>query len=545
MGSINLYKIDNAKLPDFLRELGKYEERDARQQKVIIGDNSKTYEFQLYISEPQGKRTVPWNWVMAAFDEDDIEVVKSPSALLRIKAPSGNTYAVTFSHSFFLADKYADREFAFNFARRLEFDVIRATALTSPNSQRNRTVNSYIDYKDVEFDSGESFSKIKFNEKQPDGFLLYAPTLEIGNSIKFNVKDESLDMVAKLIEYVEDTIRTKQERNKIPVFSKIRDKDKIDRLNTKLRKAVAICSAEIVIPEFDIIGANEVFNRTDCEFDLLYSEGNNHYHTHTTNLSDTELHSFCDENKLVYATVVLDIVVARYKDGKIVVRKKVQDLIEYTDDQERSVLANGIWYDFNDDYLTYLRDSIAEIKAEYHPEYDFTTQAYQDFLDEKYKVEAPSYKGKEEKDIREALRKKYYAERVFNLLREANDGFENHDRGIDSVDGQKIELMDLYSDGKMFAVKMGNTSAKLCYVIDQSLTALKAYRNHSIAFSSEINTVVLWIVLDTATHIEDENGKPDLNRLKMLMLKNRLDQWKKEVRVQGYKPLIYINYDQR
>ena len=84
---------------------------------------------------------------------------------------------------------------------------------------------------------------------------------------------------------------------------------------------------------------------------------------------------------------MLDIVVARYKDGKIVVRKKVQDLIEYTDDQERSVLANGIWYDFNDDYLTYLRDSIAEIKAEYHPEYDFTTQAYQDFLDEKYKVE--------------------------------------------------------------------------------------------------------------------------------------------------------------
>lgn len=100
MGSINLYKIDNAKIPDFLRELGKYEERDARQQEVVIGDISKTYEFQLYISDSQGKRTVPWNWVMAAFDEDDIEVVKSPSALLRIKAPSENTYAVTFSHSF-------------------------------------------------------------------------------------------------------------------------------------------------------------------------------------------------------------------------------------------------------------------------------------------------------------------------------------------------------------------------------------------------------------------------------------------------------------
>lgn len=39
-----------------------------------------------------------------------------------------------------------------------------------------------------------------------------------------------------------------------------------------------------------------------------------------------------------------------------------------------------------------------------------------------------------------------------------------------------------------------------------------------------------------------EDGKPDINRLDMLMLKNRLDQWKKEVRLQGYTPIIYVNY---
>ena len=44
------------------------------------------------------------------------------------------------------------------------------------------------------------------------------------------------------------------------------------------------------------------------------------------------------------------------------------------------------------------------------------------------------------------------------------------------------------------------------------------------------------------TRIEDANGKPDLSRLKMLMLKNRLDQWKKEVRLMAIRPLIYINY---
>mgnify|MGYP003379167985 CR=1 FL=1 len=28
----------------------------------------------------------------------------------------------------------------------------------------------------------------------------------------------------------------------------------------------------------------------------------------------------------------------------------------------------------------------------------------------------------------------------------------------------------------------------------------------------------------------------------MLLLKNKLDSWKKEVRVLGYNPVIYVNY---
>ena len=42
--------------------------------------------------------------------------------------------------------------------------------------------------------------------------------------------------------------------------------------------------------------------------------------------------------------------------------------------------------------------------------------------------------------------------------------------------------------------------------------------------------------------VRDCPYKPDINRLDMLMLKKRLDQWKKEVRLQGYTPIIYVNY---
>lgn len=58
----------------------------------------------------------------------------------------------------------------------------------------------------------------------------------------------------------------------------------------------------------------------------------------------------------------------------------------------------------------------------------------------------------------------------------------------------------------------------------------------------DIDTVVIWIVLERSTFLDNLNGKPDINSLEMLMLKNRIDQWKKEVRLQGYKPVIWINY---
>lgn len=191
-----------------------------------------------------------------------------------------------------------------------------------------------------------------------------------------------------------------------------------------------------------------------------------------------------------------------------------------------------------------MRDSIAEISAEYHPEYDFTKESYEKFIDSKYIQEKnnPLYRDKTPEEIRESLRRKYYAERAYNLLREESDGFKNFDRNEIRVGNSSIEIMDLYKDGMMCAVKIGNASSKLCYAVDQSLTALKLYKKHQLPQMPEITTVVLWFVLERQDHIEDENGCPQLNQLDMLMLKNRLDQWKKEVRLQGLKPLIFINY---
>ena len=120
--------------------------------------------------------------------------------------------------------------------------------------------------------------------------------------------------------------------------------------------------------------------------------------------------------------------------------------------------------------------------------------------------------------------------------------FENHDRDSDETGAGKIELMDLYKDGTMYAVKIGNSSAKLSYVVEQSISSTRMYKHHLLPDMPQVDKVAVWIVLKRRTHLPEINGKPDISSLKMMMLKNRLDGWKKEVRILGYIPVVYLNY---
>ena len=542
MGYINLYKLDTEKSQAFTQELLKKMNQENTVERTIQvpGKTPETFGLTLYIARPEDQKNIGWNWVLEEFESPEIQVTPSPKAVILIEREDGSEYAVTYGHSFFTVDKYCDRDFGFDFARRLKYKEIKTTTLTTPSSRRNKTVNTYINYSELDFDSGESFAKLKAKVDLPDGFPLYKPAIEIGSSIKFATLEESLEQILELIIHVEDTLQNCEEICKIPVFSRIKDDAAIQYLNERLRTSILENPAQINISELDVIGATEVFNSNDGEFELRYKRKTKQ----VTSLTNEELENFCIENGWDYGSAMLDIIVVSFYDGVSVATNYVKDLIDYTDDEERALLSKGIWYKFNDDYLTYLADSIAEIDAEYHPEYDFTTEIHDAFVNQRFDAECgdPKYAGETTASIKKSLKRKYYAERAFNLIRESQDEFQNFDRTTDGVGGAKIEAMDLYKDGMMLAVKIGNSSAKLCYAVDQSLTSLKLYKKGKLSGMPEVTTVVLWLVLERAHHIEGADGIPDLNSLSMLMLKNRLDQWKKEVRLSGMRPLVYINY---
>lgn len=539
MGSINLYKIDNSRTQQFYNELS----AKMNLAKTIIinrqnGDENIEFGFTLYSSRPNTAKELKWNWLLQIFDEPDIQLVSSPSAVLLVEKGEDQVYAITFGHSFFLVDKFAEKDFGFTFARKMLFDEIKTTTLTTPNSKRNKTVNTYVNYDELEFDSGESFAKLKAKVRIDNGFLLFKPSLEIGTSVRLAVEEDSLDRIIDIICYIENTIQTEEDKYKIPVFSKIKDAEQINNLNERMRTSVKD-SPDVSISELDIIGSTEVFNRNDSEFVLKYKRKEKR----VISLSNDELHLFCEENNFDFGESVLDISVYSLFEGEPISHSLVRNLIDFTDDEERCLLSKGIWYQYNDDYLNYLRDSIGEINAEYHSEFDFNAKIHSDFIETFFNATRidPAYSGKTDEEIRTMLKKKYYAERAFNMLMERDYGFRNFDRDGKSVGGATVELMDLYKDRTMYAVKFGNSSAKLCYAVDQSISSLRLYKHRQLKDMPEIDTVAIWLVLERVAHIED-GGIPDINALDMLMLKNRLDQWKKEVRLQGFKPLLYVNY---
>ena len=240
----------------------------------------------------------------------------------------------------------------------------------------------------------------------------------------------------------------------------------------------------------------------------------------------------------------LNIKVVSNRNGEPVCTDIMKKLVDFTDDEKRCLLLKGEWYSFNDDYVQYLQDSIAELDVVYDSRFDFSNIKLLEYVERKYQEEkdCAEYSGLDDQEVKKKIKDKYYAERVFNNVLSEQFNFENHDRDSDETGAGKIELMDLYKDGTMYAVKIGNSSAKLSYVVEQSISSTRMYKHHLLPDMPQVDKVAVWIVLKRRTHLPEINGKPDISSLKMMMLKNRLDGWKKEVRILGYTPVVYLNY---
>ncbi len=538
MGQVNLYKIDEKKTNDFLNKLDEKFECLGEQNYPYGKDKKNQWTVTTYASKTENRKLPEWKWIL---DEYDFEIPESSTAIRAILVIEIKDimYAVTYGMAFFAVDKYCDTKFAFDFARRVKFKQIKTTTLTTPNSQRNKTVNVYLNYNNIFYDSGEAYAKIKAKMDIEENGAFREEIIEIGHSIKTRIPENNIDGILRFILFVEK-VMTQKEIQKIPVFYKVKDEEKIQELDNRLSEKIEDNIDCINISELDIIGVTEIFNNNDTSFTIKYDRK----HKNIQQLTKENILQFMEEKHLNLKNTFLNIKVVSNKDGDPVCTDTMKRLIDYTDDEKKCLLLKGEWYYYNDDYIDYLRDSIKELDVIYDPQYDFGKKQLKEYQKQQYQKQKnlPEYVNLSPSEIKKKIKKKYYAESAFNHYISEKYGFEIYDRDLEQINGEKIELMDLYKDRTMYAVKIGESSAKLSYVVEQSVSSLKMYKHKQLKNMPEIDKIAVWIILKRKTHLKNKDGKPDLSSLKMITLKNRLDEWKKEVRISGYSPIVYLNY---
>lgn len=533
MAKFNIFKIDNDKQEDFINAL--YPEIS---NKVIVVDDSE-YNVHLCGNINPGSSGLSWQSVLSQFDIPVVLLSKQPKAILYMQC-GDNMYAATFGSAYNLVEKFCDGNFAFDIARKFNYEKIKSTSLANPNSNKNKVINSYLDSEYFEYDSGSAFLKIKAKLKLDEEFELFDKNIEIGTSIKINAKQTSLEYFIMIIKHFEQ-ISSERDKTRIPVFQEIKNTNEINELNDDLKTAIDLEDLKFSFSDFDIIGTTEVFYSQSSQYRISYDR----FYKNVDYLDIDVIKSFCEEKSLVLNDIIFDICVKVIDDERRFEKLKLIDLIDYTNDDKMAVLIGGKWYRYNNDYIENLNQSLKNLSCEHLVEFDFCEDLYNNYIEELFLSckDDVVFHGKSDDEIKNLLKKSNYKELVYNKLMAENFGYENGDRSLVKIDGSKVEIDDLYKNHTIYAVKIGNSSSKLCYVVDQMDLSMRLIKSGEINYAHDVNTIALVLIIDKKDNYPIGNEAFDISKLKYLALKNAINNWQKNARVLWYNPKIIIGYN--
>ena len=540
MSQINIFKIQKGRETEF--------ESFVRKSYKKVGTTQQNgFCFELMYQAPLNDQPVSWGWVFGLLDKQAEKIGTMPKGILIIKKRDNATcmYAVSFGGAHFHIGKFCDTEFGFDFASRVMIQKTMLSVTVNKNSKKNKTINSYKDFEHLEINSGESYTKLKFAIRlEGDAVDLIRNVIEVGSSLKVCLIKDSVSNVLKLISYIEKTLEGVV-RTKIPIFNLVTKADEIHSLDKHLCDDFLRDETTVTISEFDVIGTTEVFNRAE-QYEISCAG----QFKKTTVLNWQILKEFFNEKKISDANVMLRTGIKFLVNGESKVTRAIRELIDYYFEggtEERSaLLVRGQWYRFNQYFCDYLKASLSELDIYYDEKYDIRdtqVEAFRKEMCDKHKEDA-KYKKLSQNDYEVAIRKKYYYEYVFNLLRE-KEGFEIKDRMmVPWSGGEEIEVYDLKKDDVIFAVKRGDASSALTYAVTQSEAAIDYYMDEDKPKNTRPHSIALWFILPKRKRLQTLKGnRLDWDEIRMLLLKIRIDNWRKKVLLANMKPEIHINYE--
>lgn len=485
---------------------------------------SGKYKLNLYYKYDTDLK-LSWKNILIEFGETNPPARTGISGII-ICESDDNNYAITYGSSSFLVQKYSDREFGFDFAKRIELKEMKRKSSMTPHSTRNSSITSFKNTKTIVFDSGENITSLSFTPEND----FYGKRIDIGKSIKMKI-DISLRDIYQLLEQIESDI-SNDIINRIPLLTKITNVDEIERYDKMMYDSLSkefdalgnLSLSQFSMNEFYIVGSSIYFEEDHTQ---LIKVGKYEQEMELHNLSD--LFELC-ENIDVDIQTVIESGKIIYKDSsnEKIYSERIKKYINYEIESENVSLYNNEWFYYNDDYYDLVINEIKTIEIEYNPSDDYTKEKIESFRTE-------------EKEYREEILNKILSKKYNGMLLDRNMFISKYENEYFNSE-YKIELADLVLGNEYVSVKIGSAQS-LSYCIDQSALSAKLIDAKKINLMKEGLPVPdkfgVWFFMESNSVFE--NGEINLQNIHSIMLLSKLSTWSKNIKILGKIPVIHIN----
>ncbi len=512
MAKFNIYKIIKSKQSDLITKLESVGLSQAGLKEI------DEFKLTFYISKEPEDINIWWTDLYEYYlsELDGTPKNKAHFGILIISNEE-LCYAISLGKTHFYLKEFCETDFGISLAQR----IVDETQLKLKNSKlfggkRNKSIVSYQENSELEYDSGESIQYIK--AKTVDK-ATWGESASFGHSAQL-FPDITPDELPNLIVQIESELKT-DPKFILPRAIAVDDAEDIQRLDTKLVNAIrdtsdtTLSAEEAAVSGVDFIFLDESSYRFSLKgFTRQDIDGE---------LSIQALQNYVRENNIRLEEKINNIKVNVLSEIRKSYSKPIKHFLDFVDD-DRHFLLDGKWHQFNQDYINYLKEQVdkrivLEDGSDNNLIYsDFTNWRDQLPVDEQSKA---------------------YPENYFNQMRE-HEGYTNFDRNISTLQTYRIEKMDLWKDDTLFFVKIG-TAQKLSYVIDQANATIRILQNRadSIIIDETVikpRRICLWLLLDRQGSVERIS---DINSLIFLI---KLSEWQRSCINAGFEPVVKIGY---
>ncbi|WP_413826205.1 TIGR04141 family sporadically distributed protein [Methanobrevibacter sp. UBA337] len=564
MVKLNLYKINS--INDLESYLNENYECVSNEERISTINKDLRYELYLYCKYPKGKNKLSWSWIFSAFGKDlekkfnkPIEPKLKAIILIKYHKISKSEYedegfAFSFGHAYHDLYDYTNKNWALNLANRLNYHYVKKISLNKPSSKNIQRTNFYTNYENFDFNTGDVLkdfrAEIDTNNLNSINDisgceLNFTGDIEIGNSLKVTIKWEDLNSIVKLLDFLDYIAVNESEKQDFPISKDIEDKTLIRTLNHFLYEELIspnlVNDSNLEVSEYF---CNDFQDFINGNYSLFYIFSD-YISSNLDSLNVKNLKEFINKKNISEENFE-KIEVSLYNEEITIKTRNLKDFIYYNpnnEDHNEYFLINGAWIYFNPNYIEDLKKHIDKIDIKYQKEYDFCSKNFKNYYllekENSDKSDFPNFKS-------------FCTEGHFNEYLSKCHGFKCFHEENYVYGNSTIEVMDLYKDKTMYIVKMGGSSSKLCYAIDQSLMSIeyledsknleKTSGKNDKKLPNDIENVCLWLIFERENPFTFKDEHPNLNEYNGILFKQKLVFWDQEVRLKRYNTQIMVNY---